>query len=121
MIPIPAINIPRPVLIGLGVVALLAIVFFLGRCSGGDDSAQQQAQQTTRSSEALAGAAKDAISTLEGRVVTERAIDAAVAEATQEIHDAKDADAVRDAVLARLCQQASHSHDPACQVFNTAP
>ena len=108
-------GVPRPVWIGAAVLALLGSVFVLGRCSAGDGSdAGEQARQTTRSGEAIAGAAQDAISTLEGREATEKEIDRAVADATKEIDNAKDAAAVRDAVLDALCVQDSHRDDPAC-------
>lgn len=100
---------------------LIAGIFALGRCSGDNNDAKQQAQQTTRSGEAVASAAADAVSTLEGRVADDKAIDAAVTNATQEIQNAQDADAVRATVVASLCKQNAHRNDPACRVQQADP
>lgn len=115
-------SIPRFIWIGLGVLALLGTVFALGRCTGGDnDDAEQQARQTERSSEAVASAAADAIETIGDRAATEKTIDAAVTHTTQEIQNAPDSDAVRDAVLIGLCSRPSHRDDPACAVLKANP
>lgn len=102
----------KPVVWALLIGLVLLAVFALGRC-GGDDPTPQ-VEQGNRSSEAVADAAQDAISTLEDRVATEQAIDRAVAAAVVKIDDAVTPDAVRDAVLESICGEASHRNDPAC-------
>lgn len=96
------------------ILLLVGSIFLLGRCTAGDDTDEAQIEQTTRSSDAIATAAEDAIETLEGRTATEDAIDQVVAETVTNIEAAPDAEAVRRAVLAGVCQQAAHRNDPAC-------
>lgn len=95
-------------------IAMVGVIVMLDRC--GPNKEAEQAAQTTRSGEAISGAAQDAIETLEGRTVTEQNIDIAVEAATKEIDHAQDVDAVRAAVVRGLCQSPSHSDDPACIV-----
>lgn len=98
------------VLVGI----LLLVVFGPGACKS--RQAVEQAKQTTRSGEALGNAAASAVGTLENRVVTDKEIDAAVANVQKEIGSAQDLDAVRNAVLSGVCQKPSHRNDPACAV-----
>lgn len=94
----------------LGVI--IAVIFALGRCSGGDESAQ--VQQTTRSTNAVASAAADAVSTLEERTSDEKSIDEAVTQATQEIRNAQTVEKVHSAVTQALCGKPAYANDPAC-------
>lgn len=110
-----ASKIGRYATVALGAVLLLGLVFLVGRCTGDDsDAVEAQAEQTTRSSEAIADAADDAIQMLEDRTATEDAIDQIVSQTVENIDGAQDADAVRAAVLAGVCSQPSHRNDPAC-------
>lgn len=105
----------KPVLGIVAVIAILGLVFALGRCSG-DDGAAEQANQTNRSADAVAGAAEAAVETIGERQATEKTIDAAVAAAVMEIGNAENVDDVRNAVLDGLCGQNSHRNDPACDM-----
>jgi hypothetical protein len=98
----------------IGVLVLAVLIAILFSCSGDDRSAQ--VQQTTRSTEAVASAAADAVSTLEDRTTAEQSIDQAVATATQEIQDAQSAQQVHSAVTSALCSKPAYSNDPACRV-----
>lgn len=104
----------RPVAIGLIAVALMIIGGILFTQCGSDNEAEQ-ARQTTRSSEAVADAAKAAIETLEGRTATEDAIDQAVEETVSQVEDARDIPAIHAAVRAGLCGRVEYRNDPACQ------
>jgi low affinity Fe/Cu permease len=106
----------KPVFFGLLAVLLLGTMFLLGKCSNDDDEIAAQVEQTNRSGEAVANAAEMAIDKLEDRTVTDQAIDQAVASTTQEIGRAETADAVRAAVIAGVCDEPEHRHDPACRV-----
>jgi hypothetical protein len=96
-------------------VALLVALFALSRC-GHDTTAQQQAGQTTRSGDAISNAASSAIETIGNRTATDATIDAVTINAQEEIANAQDAGAIRDAVVAGVCGSPSHRHDPACAV-----
>lgn len=98
----------------IGILLIGLVIAILFSCSQGDDSAQ--VEQTTRSSEAVASAAADAVSTLESRTTADKSIDDAVATATQEIHDAKSAEQVHSAVTSALCGKLAYRNDPACRV-----
>lgn len=106
----------RIVAFAIVVLVTLAIIALVVRCSPRDDTAQRQADQTTRSSDAIAGAAANAIETIDNRTVTEADVDAAVDQTVKDIQNAPNDDAVRAAVLAGVCGQASHRNDPACTV-----
>jgi hypothetical protein len=104
----------KPVFFGFLVVLLIIVGLIIGRCSRTDTTAQQQAKQTTRSSDAIANAAQNAIETIDNRTVTEADVDTATAHAQRDIDNAQTTGDIRNAVLAGVCGQASHSHDPAC-------
>lgn len=103
----------RTIALTLIVGVFIALFFSITRCSG-DESAQ--VQQTTRSTEAVASAAADAVSTLESSTASEKSIDQAVATAAQEIHDAQSAQQVHSAVTSALCGKPAYRNDPACLV-----
>lgn len=111
----------KPMIGIVAVIALLGLVFALGRCSGGDDVAVQQAEQTSRSGAAITNAAQAAIATIGNRTVTENSVDDAVGEAITEINNADDINAIRDAVLISVCGQPQHSRDSACRVQPISP
>lgn len=111
----------KPVLGIAAVVAILGLVFMLGKCSGGNDGEAAQAEQTSRSGAAITEAAQAAIATIGNRTVTENSVDDAVGEAITEINNADDINAIRDTVLVSVCGQASHRNDPACRVQPTTP
>lgn len=104
----------KPVLYVLAVLIALGLVFTLARCTRPDNAVVEQATQTTRSGEAIANAAGAAVLTIDNRAVTERDIDTATAVITENIDNAQNYDAVRAAVVAGVCRQASHRNDPAC-------
>lgn len=93
---------------------IIGTIFALGRCSQGNDSAQ--VQQTTRSTNAVASAAADAVSVLEERTTDEKSIDEAVTQATQEIGSAQTVQEVHSAVTSALCHRDAFAADPACRV-----
>ena len=103
----------------VGIAAFLGAVFLLGRCTAGDDDPTPQIQQSNRSAEAMGKAAESAVNAVTDLVITEQSVDAAVRDATQEIDNAKDVDAVRDAVLDSLCGRATHRDDPACKLHRS--
>lgn len=84
------------------------------QCTRGDDNSAQ-VQQTTRSTDAVASAAADAVSTLEERTSDEKSIDEAVSEVTQGIHDARTVQQIHDAVTAALCGKPAYADDADCQ------
>lgn len=100
---------------GAILAVLLAVILPLTMCHH-DNTAEKQAEQTNRSGEAIAAAASGAIETIGNRTVTEQNVDNAVNVATENINNAQDATAVRNAVIAGVCGQSSHRHDPACRV-----
>lgn len=104
----------RWIVIGVAALALIGVIFALGRC--GRPDAVRQAEQTTRSGEATADAAEVALNVLEGRTATDSEIDRAVGVAMMEIDNATDPAAVRTAVLDSLCGQPEYRDDPACPV-----
>lgn len=106
----------KPVFFGLIGVVIVACAIMLAKCSGRDRTAERQAEQTTRSGDAYANASNAAIGTIERRHDTDAAGDSGVAETQRTIDNAQDPDAVRNAVIDRVCRSASHRHDPACPV-----
>lgn len=108
-----ATRLGKPAIVALLALALLALVFLLGRCTGRDDDTAQ-VEQTNRSGDAISHAAQDAIATIGDRTATEDAIDKAAEQVATQIGQAQSADEIRDAVLMGVCQQNSHRNDPAC-------
>lgn len=105
----------RWIALGAFVALLFGVTLLLTQCGGNDDAAKQ-AQQTSKSGAAINAAASDAVNTITNRNATEDTIDQGLAAATEAIHNAKDTDTVRNAVLDSVCKQASHRNDPACRV-----
>lgn len=81
---------------------------------------EKQVQQSNASAAAVASAAKNAVETVSGRMTADQEIDAATALALKEIEDAKDADALRAAVIASVCLRDSHRNDPACKLHSAS-
>lgn len=106
----------RPAQIGVLLVMTALAAFTVAKCTGSNRKEADQAQQTTRSGEAFANAADDAVETVANRSEADLAIDAATAQAKKEIKDAKDPAAVRAAVVRSLCKRAEYRNDPACRV-----
>jgi hypothetical protein len=97
------------------IVAFIAVVSFtLAKCTGGDDTAELQAEQTTRSGDAIANAAENAVEVVTKSAATDQTIDRSTAVAQKEIDNAQTPLAVRNAVLDGVCKQKSHRNDPAC-------
>lgn len=97
-------------------VTLLAIMLLsVGYCAlrGGQ---ADQAKQTTKSSEALADAAKGAVSDISNQTKAETATDAAVATVKEEVGNAIDPAAIRSAVARDVCVRREYRNDPACAV-----
>lgn len=105
----------RWVLSALIIIVLTIMLLSLTQCDR-DNKEAVQAQQTTRSTEAVASAAANAVAALEDRTITERAIDDAVQTATKEINDAQSTEEVYAAVKSALCGRAAYVNDPACRV-----
>ncbi len=116
LIPLVGEKAAKPVFYGVLILLLVGAGFTLAKCIGGNPQAVKQAEQTSKSGDAIADAAKEAVDTLEGQQATEQNIDAAVAAAQREIENADDPDAIRAVVLRSVCGQASHRADPACQM-----
>lgn len=104
-------------LIVIVAVALIigAFVLFVAWHSH-DPAPVEQAKQTTRSSEAVADAAQDAIATIGNRTATDAMVDAVTVNTVENIGNALDPFDVRDAVVAGVCSRAAHRNDPACAV-----
>lgn len=81
-----------------------------------DRTAEAQAIQTTKSGEAIANAAAEAVNTVAERGAAEKAVDNTVTAIQEKITHAQSPDAVRNAVLDGLCQQQAYRDDPACKV-----
>lgn len=101
-----------PVTIALAALILLGGTFALGRCQRGNP----QAEQTNASGNAAADAAVAAINTIGNRNATDKDVDQIVAQIQGKIGDAQSVDDIRSTVIAGLCDQPSHSDDPACSV-----
>lgn len=103
-------------IVALGVALIIgAFVLFIAWRSH-DDTPSEQAKQTTRSSEAVADAAQDAIATIGKRTATDALIDDVTVDTVKEIENAVDPFDVRDAVVAGVCRNPAHRRDPACAV-----
>jgi len=96
-------------------LVLLVLILSVGKC-GRDRTAERQAEQTSRSGAAAAQAGAEAVQIVTSQAAGEAAADRDTAQTVGVIHEATDADAVRRAVLERLCKQDSHRLDPACRV-----
>lgn len=90
----------------------IAAMVLINRCTSGDGG--KQAAQSAATAEALGNAAQATIQRVGDRVATEEEIDRTTARTMEEIGNAQDPDAIRAAVLDRLCAKASHRTDPAC-------
>jgi hypothetical protein len=99
-----------------GVLALLvAAILSVGYCSL-KRGAAEQAEQTTKSSEALADSAEQAVAVVINSNEREASVDAVVAQAEKEIDNAPDPVARRAAALRAVCGLPEYSRDPACAV-----
>ena len=97
-------------------ITLLAIgLLSVGYCALRGGRADQ-AKQTTKSSDALAGAAKGAVSDISNQTKAETATDAAVAAVKEEVGNAIDPAAIRSAVARDICVRREYRNDPACAV-----
>ena len=107
----------RPV--GFALIAVVVLLALWGASCAfhrPDTTAQQQAEQTTRSGDAIANAAQNAVATISNRTVTDAVVDQATVNAQKEIDNAENDDDIRAAVIAGVCGQTSHHNDPACAV-----
>lgn len=102
-----------PVLIVAGV--LFALVFFavVQSCTSDDTD---QVEQTTRSSEAIANAAENAVATVINANERDASIDEIVSQAEKEIDNAPNAAVARAATIRAVCLLAEYRNDPACAV-----
>ncbi len=109
----------KPLIIILGVI-LAVCAFGVARCiwKGG---AAQQAEQTTKSGEALADAAENAVETVTNAHAREASIDTIVEEAAKEIDNAPSPEAARAATLRAVCVLEEYRLDPACTVQQPNP
>lgn len=99
-----------------GVLALLAVaILSVGYCSL-KRGATEQAEQTTKSSEALADAAEQAVAVVVNANDREASVDAVVAQAEKEIDNAPNPAARRAATVRAVCLLAEYREDPACAV-----
>lgn len=105
---------PKPVL--YGAIALLVIaILSIGYCSLRRGAAEQ-AEQTTKSSEALADAAENAVAMVVNANDREASVDAVVAQAEKEIDNAPNPAIRRAAALRAVCGLPEYRQDPACSV-----
>lgn len=104
-----------PVVGGALVLVLFAVILTVGSC-GRDKTAERQAEQTAASGQAANAAGANAVNVAASVAVDEIAADAATRQTMETINESRDPDAVRNAVLDRLCQQPAHRLDPACSV-----
>lgn len=105
--------------IGLLAFVLVVGAFIVGRCSGPDQTAQ--VRQNNKTAAAVSNAAKDAVNTVVNRSKAEIAIDAATAQAKEEIGNATTPDQLRAAVTRSLCVRPEYAGDPACRVRKANP
>lgn len=103
------------VIAGACALVLLGLILSVGKC-GRDRTAERQAEQTTRSGQAASQAGSAAVQIVATTAAGEAATDRDTAQTVGVIHEAPDADAVRRAVLDRLCKQDAHRLDAACRV-----
>ena len=103
----------KPVLYAL--IALLAVaVLSVGYCSL-NNRAAQQAKQTTRSSEAIADAAEQAVGVVINSNARDTSVDAVVTQAAKDIDNAPDDATRRAAALAAVCSLPEYSRDSRCK------
>lgn len=94
---------------------LLILILIVGSC-GRDRASERQAEQTSASGEAANAAGASAVNTAASVAAAEASNDAATRRTVETINESNNPDAVRNAVLDRLCKQESHRLDPACRV-----
>ena len=104
-------------------VALLIAGFVIGvtQCAPEPQDPKHQIEAGTKAADAVGDAAKEVIEALDNQRVTEVAIDSAIGTIEKEIDNAKDADAVRAAVISGLCGTQAHRDDPACAMQQVDP
>lgn len=105
--------------IGVGVFLAIILIFALGRCSGGDEAGQ--AKQGNKTNEALATSAQEAVNDIVSTNSNAQSVDAIVDQAAQEIDNAPNELAARDAAYNALCRMRAYANDPACAVFKPRP
>lgn len=104
-----------PVVSGALALVLLAVILSVGSC-GRDKTAERQAEQTAASGQAANTAGAAAVNTAASVAAGEAASDAETRRTMGVINESSDPDAVRNAVLERVCKQDSHRLDPACRL-----
>ena len=110
----------RPLLFGAAFV--LVVLFLIGAQHCVSERAERaQIKQTTKSSQAIAAAAKDAVNTVAKRSDVENELDAATAIAQRNIGNAQDPNAIRRGVLDALCVRDDRRNDPACKLRRAYP
>lgn len=107
----------RPVF--LAIIALLALgLFGLAKCvsdKNDADAVQDQAEQTTRSSDAMADAAQNAVAVIVNEAKYDKTVDQVVTEAAREIDAAPTSSDARKAALRAVCGLPEYRGDPACE------
>lgn len=104
-----------PAIAAFVALILLTIILAVGSC-GRDRTAEKQAEQTAASGRAANAAGAAAVNTAASVAAGEAASDAETRRTMGEINESHDPDAVRNAVLDRVCKQDSHRLDPACRL-----
>lgn len=104
-----------PVVGGALALVLLAVILSVGSC-GRDKTAERQAEQTAASGQAANIAGANAVNVAASVAADEIAADARTRQTMETINESRDPDAVRNAVLDRVCKQDSHRLDPACRL-----
>lgn len=102
----------KPVLIVVAVVAMI-LAFNVARCAW-QNQAVQQAKQTTRSGEAIADAAQNAVATITNATERDASIDSVVAGAVLEIEAAGTQEEKRAAAFNAVCALPEYAGDPKC-------
>jgi len=98
---------------GIIVLLLATVILGVGSCGRRDTS---QIEQSAASAEAANAAGAAAVNTAASVAADEIVSDARTRQTVKEIDNAETPDAVRSAVLGRLCGQETHRLDPACRV-----
>lgn len=103
------------IIAALILAVLLTIIIGVGSC-GRDRTAEKQAEQTVASGQAASAAGANAVNVTNDVAASEAALDTSARATGEQIRNAKDADAIRRAVIDSLCKQDAHRFDPACRV-----
>lgn len=109
-------NLTLIAIIGVAVLLLVALGAIRSCSERGKEAAQ--AEQNAKSSDAYAGAAKNAVETVVERAKSDTDVDTLVAAATLEIENAENPGAARLAVIDAVCKLRTYRSRPECALLN---